>query len=105
MSTEKKLAIVFTGAFLYGSGVLGLTYAAQCLFNQMGQVAVLNKIKNAIHLRFEVLLIAVARKILIERNVQRSPHVSRRDNNRMWEMAEQLESVERRMKTKYENEQ
>ncbi len=33
MSTEKKLAIVFTGAFLYGSGVLGLTYAAQCLFN------------------------------------------------------------------------
>ena len=64
----------------------------------------LNKIKKAAHLRFEVLLIAVARKILIGRNVQRSPHVSSRDNNRMWGMAEQLEAIETRMKTEYENE-
>lgn len=54
-------------------------------------------------LRFEVMLIVIARKILIDRNVQRSAHVSRRDNNDMWSMAEQLEQIEKRMLSKYKN--
>lgn len=53
-------------------------------------------------LRFEVMLIAIARKILIDRNVQRAAHVSRRDNNDMWSMAVQLEQIEKRMLSKYE---
>ncbi len=54
-------------------------------------------------LRYEVLLISVARSILKGRNVARSKHVSRRDNNAMWSMAEQLESIEKNMLSKYEN--
>jgi hypothetical protein len=51
---------------------------------------------------FEVLLIKIARKILIDRNVQRSSVVSRKDNNEMWYMAEKLESIEKRMLNNYE---
>ena len=51
---------------------------------------------------FEVLLIKIARKILIDRNVQRSTVVSRRDNNDMRYMAEKLESIERRILNNYE---
>lgn len=54
-------------------------------------------------LRYEVLLISVARRILKGRNIARCQHVSRRDNNAMWSMAEQLESIEKDMLTKYEN--
>jgi hypothetical protein len=46
--------------------------------------------------------ISIARKILIGRNVKRSAVVSRRDNNDMWSMAEQLEAIEQRIKNKYE---
>lgn len=53
---------------------------------------------------YEALLIKIARKILIDRNVQRAAVVSRRDNNDMWAMAEQLESIEGRIKTSYNNE-
>lgn len=53
--------------------------------------------------RFEVLLISIARKILINRNVSRSEVVSRRDNNTMYYMAEKLEAIESRMLAKYEN--
>ena len=52
--------------------------------------------------RWEVFLISIARKILIDRNVQRSLYVSRRDNNDMWHMAERLESIEARMLANYE---
>ena len=51
---------------------------------------------------FEVLLIKIARKILIGRNVQRSAVVSRKDNNAMWVMAEKLENIEKRMLNNYE---
>ena len=54
-------------------------------------------------LRLEVALIRLARAILIGRNVARCKYVSRRDNNRMWYMAEELEAVEKRMLDKYEN--
>jgi hypothetical protein len=47
--------------------------------------------------RFEVFMISIARKILADRNVQRSAVVSRRDNNDMGYMAEKLEAVEARM--------
>ena len=53
--------------------------------------------------RFDVFLISVARWILMERNVGRSKHVSRRDNNDMWYMAEKLKSIENRMLNKYED--
>jgi len=43
----------------------------------------------------------LAAGILIGRNVQRSPVVSRRDNNDMWSMAEKLEAIAKRISTKY----
>ena len=52
--------------------------------------------------RFEVGLIKIARKILIDRNVKRSAVVSRKDNNDMWYMAEKLEAIELRMLNNYE---
>ena len=51
--------------------------------------------------KFEAWLILLAAKILIGRNVQRSPVVSRRDNNAMWGMAEQLEAIAKRISKKY----
>lgn len=57
--------------------------------------------KKWIRIRFEVFLIWVAEYILIERNVARCQVVSRRDNNDMWHMAEQLESIRTRMKNEY----
>ena len=51
--------------------------------------------------RYEAWLIAIARKILIDRNVARSAVVSRRDNNDMYAMAESLEQIEKRIKTAY----
>lgn len=58
--------------------------------------------KKYLRKRFEVFLISIARKILIDRNVQRSAVVSRRDNNDMWSMAERLEAIEERMLSNYE---
>ena len=51
--------------------------------------------------KFEAWLILLAAKILIGRNVQRSPLVSRRDNNDMWGMAEQLEDIAKRISKNY----
>lgn len=51
--------------------------------------------------KFEARLIILAAKILIERNVQRAAVVSRRDNNDMWRMAEQLEAIARRISKNY----
>ena len=51
--------------------------------------------------KFEAWLILLAAKILIGRNVQRSPVVSRRDNNNMWGMAEQLEDIAKRISKNY----
>jgi hypothetical protein len=52
-------------------------------------------------LKLEVFLIRIAAKILMGRNTKRAMHVSRRDNNDMWYMAERLESISLRMENKY----
>lgn len=57
--------------------------------------------KRFIRRKIEVWLILLAAKILMDRNVQRSPVVSRRDNNDMWAMAEKLEAIATRISKKY----
>ncbi|MQU28063.1 hypothetical protein GHO29_16420 [Pseudomonas helleri] len=57
--------------------------------------------KRLLRRRIEAWLILLAAKILIDRNVQRSAVVSRRDNNDMWAMAEQLEAIAKRISKKY----
>ena len=52
--------------------------------------------------KLEAWLILLAAKILEGRNVHRSPVVSRRDNNRMYGMAEELEDIAERVSTKYQ---
>lgn len=51
--------------------------------------------------KVEAWLIILAAKILIDRNVQRAAVVSRRDNNDMWRMAEQLEAIAQRISKNY----
>lgn len=57
--------------------------------------------KRLIRRKIEAWLILLAAKILIDRNVQRSAVVSRRDNNDMWAMAEKLEAIAKRISKKY----
>ena len=57
--------------------------------------------KRLIRRNIEAWLILLAAKILIGRNVQRSAVVSRRDNNAMWAMAEQLETIAKRISKNY----
>lgn len=57
--------------------------------------------KRLLHRKIEAWLILLAAKILIDRNVQRSAVVSRRDNNDMWGMAEQLEAIAKRISKNY----
>ena len=57
--------------------------------------------KRFIRRKFEVWLILLAAKILIDRNVHRAAVVSRRDNNDMWAMAERLEAIAQRISTNY----
>ena len=57
--------------------------------------------KQLIRRKLEAWLILLAAKILIDRNVQRSAVVSRRDNNDMWAMAEKLEAIANRISKKY----
>ena len=57
--------------------------------------------KRLIRRKFEASLILLAAKILIDRNVQRAAVVSRRDNNDMWSMAEQLEAIAKRISKNY----
>ena len=58
-------------------------------------------VKRLLRRRIEAWLILLAAKILIDRNVQRSAVVSRRDNNDMWAMAEKLEAIAKRISKKY----
>lgn len=58
-------------------------------------------VKRLLRRKIEALLILLAAKILIDRNVQRSAVVSRRDNNDMWAMAEKLEAIAKRISKKY----
>lgn len=57
--------------------------------------------KQLIRRKIEAWLILLAAKILIDRNVQRSAVVSRRDNNDMWAMAEKLEAIAKCISKKY----
>ena len=57
--------------------------------------------KRLIRRKIEAWLILLAAKILIGCNVQRCAVVSRRDNNDMWAMAEQLEAIAKRISKKY----
>ncbi|UFQ02212.1 hypothetical protein [Pseudomonas fitomaticsae] len=57
--------------------------------------------KRLIRRQFEAWLILLAAKILSGRNVQRSPVVSRRDNNQMFEIAGELEEIAQRISTNY----
>ena len=57
--------------------------------------------KRFIRRKVEAWLILLAAKILSGRNVQRSPVVSRRDNNQMFEIAGELEEIAQRISTKY----
>lgn len=58
--------------------------------------------KRFIRRKFEAWLILLAAKILEGRNVHRSPVVSRRDNNKMYGMAEELEDIAERISNKYQ---
>lgn len=51
--------------------------------------------------KLEAALIRLAASILMSRNCTRSGVVSRRDNNDMWYMAEQLESIANRISDGY----
>ena len=57
--------------------------------------------KSFFRRKAEAWLILLAAKILIDRNVQRAAVVSRRDNNDMWGMAEQLEAIAKRIIKNY----
>ena len=57
--------------------------------------------KRILRRKFEAWLILLAAKILIDRNVQRAAVVSRRDNNDMWGMAEQLDAIAKRISSNY----
>ena len=57
--------------------------------------------KRLIRRKLEAWLTLLAAKILIDRNVQRAAVVSRRDNNDMWGMAEQLEAIAKRISKNY----
>jgi hypothetical protein len=58
--------------------------------------------KRFIRRKFEAWLILLGAKILSGRNVQRSPVVSRRDNNQMFEIAGELEEIAERINNKYQ---
>lgn len=58
--------------------------------------------KRLIRRKVGAWLILLAAKILEGRNVHRSPVVSRRDNNRMYGMVEELEGIAERISNKYQ---
>ncbi|KVP17319.1 hypothetical protein WJ84_03560 [Burkholderia ubonensis] len=61
-------------------------------------------LRRRLKARYEAFLLRVAKAIVLGRNVQRAPVVSRVDNNAMFEMGYQLESIAKRIETGYENE-
>ncbi len=64
----------------------------------------INKNINTVVMKiwFEASLIRLAAWIL-DRNVKRSMQISRRDNNKIFEMERQLKSIANRMINKYQN--
>jgi hypothetical protein len=59
-------------------------------------------VKRCIRRKIEASLILLAAKILEGRNVQRSSVVSRRDNNKMYGMAEELDGIAERINNNYQ---
>ncbi|WP_456254866.1 hypothetical protein ACP3PM_20595 [Pseudomonas iridis] len=57
--------------------------------------------KRFVRRKFEAWPILLAAKILSGRNVQRSPFVSRRDNNQMFEISGELEEIAQRISANY----
>ncbi|KPX34311.1 MULTISPECIES: hypothetical protein [Pseudomonas syringae group] len=57
--------------------------------------------KGWVSRKLEAELIRIAARILMGRNVARSPVVSRRDNNDMYYMAEQLEAIADQISRQY----
>ncbi|APC14601.1 hypothetical protein BLL42_02195 [Pseudomonas frederiksbergensis] len=57
--------------------------------------------KGFLRRKFETALIRLAIAILMGRNMTRSLVVSRRDNNDMWYMAEQLDDIAKRISKNY----
>lgn len=53
--------------------------------------------------KIEILLLRLAIWVLLSRNVARSKDISRKDNNKLWVMAEQIESIIERMEGNYED--
>lgn len=51
--------------------------------------------------RFEILLLQLIVKIARGRNVARAPYISRRDNNKLWAIYEQVEGIVGRMQDDY----
>jgi hypothetical protein len=58
--------------------------------------------KEKIRKHFEICLIKIAMHILY-RNVDRSPVVSRKDNNTMWYMADKLDGICANMANEYQD--
>lgn len=54
--------------------------------------------------RYEAFLLRVAKAIVLGRNVARSPVVTRRDNNAMFNMGFELGKIAERIETGYQNE-
>jgi hypothetical protein len=50
----------------------------------------------------DLLLLRLAKWILLERNVHRSRIISRKDNNRLWSMSEEIDGIITRIKNKYQ---
>ena len=57
--------------------------------------------KRLISRKIEAWLILLAAEILIDRNFQRCAVVTRRENNAMWAMAEQLQAIAKRISKNY----
>lgn len=57
--------------------------------------------KGWLRRKLEAGMIRIAARILMGRNLHRSAVVSRRDNNDMWCMAEQLEGIADRITQQY----
>ena len=49
----------------------------------------------------DIFLLRIAKWILMERNVSRAMHISRRDNNKLWYAGESIGRIIQRMKDNY----
>jgi len=61
-------------------------------------------IRRTLKARYEAFLLRVAKSIIFGRNVARSPVVSRRDNNAMFEMGYELGKIADRIAAGYKDE-